>query len=691
MGVKSLWSLVRAVFPKTITEDCKTILSAAQRAASSSRTSHSSNVHVLVDVNALLHRAAHRTEDTASGPMMLADALRQRLDATVKQPLSSRRRQLKVVSLFVAVDGPPPLSKLLMQRERRMATAKRRRTTTSASRFNSLNFTPGSTFMMTLDGILARHISSTVNRNIKLECIYSGSRVPGEGETKIVEHMHRLASQQNNKDDLFVILTGDSDAIIHLLLATPEMRTGILNPDQRVAFLPSNMKQHLAPLFSNRGSAKVSTDLHRVQQDLALLFILAAGNDLLPSLEKTSFNALWIAYQDVIDSMAETSDASILYLLDVSASKLNLEPFARVLEKAEQLCCLHVGRPVESDRLEDLDTAMPVRNYIAKVARKAESIESVPVRKRIEQPSHPKLNISENSDTEVIASKPAAVPVSVEVPELSSEQNENAALYMDIVLWTLLGSTRGLTRDYRLMYFKHYGPNVAVLRKWIFAQLAEGKQAVFWDGPKAVSLNRNALVIPPEESQVVHSSFSKHISEFTERLQSEQDQSADAAAALPYPLHTRSNEQRALIPNKKETLLSSIQSFETLFQTMSAESSSQLYQPALKFATPCRARFVDSLKGLLTEKRANMSVDACMLPVAPPSMMNTRRYGDDGVVFAGPRKQGVCFEVMDAKTGKWVWVRDLNARVSEAKNGSANLRVDGLRGSSRKLLPSGDS
>ncbi|KAI8833059.1 hypothetical protein BJ741DRAFT_666697, partial [Chytriomyces cf. hyalinus JEL632] len=182
MGVKSLWSLVRAVFPQTIAEDCKSILSAAERAVSSSRTSHSSNVHVLVDVNALLHRASHRTEDTASGPMMLANALRQRLDATVKQPLSSRRNQMRVVSLFVAVDGPPPLSKLLMQRERRMATAKKRRTTTSASRFNSLNFTPGSTFMMTLDGILARHISATANRNIKLECVYSGSRVPGEGE-----------------------------------------------------------------------------------------------------------------------------------------------------------------------------------------------------------------------------------------------------------------------------------------------------------------------------------------------------------------------------------------------------------------------------------------------------------------------------------------------------------------------------
>ncbi|KAJ3217466.1 hypothetical protein HDU81_000824, partial [Chytriomyces hyalinus] len=334
MGVKSLWSLVRAVFPQTVVEDCKTIHSIADKAVSSSRTSHSSNVHVLVDVNALLHRAAHKIEDTASGPTMLAQALRQRLDATTKQPFSSRPSQMRVVSLFVAVDGPPPLSKLLMQRERRMATAKRRRTTTSASRFNSLNFTPGSTFMMTLDQTLARHICSTVNRNIKLrECIYSGSRVPGEGETKIVEHMHHLASQHNTKDDLFVIVTGDSDAIIHLLLAKPAMRTGILNPDQRAAFLPSNMKTHLAPLFPNM----VTRDLHRVQQDLALLFILASGNDLLPSLEKTSFNALWIAYQAVINSMAEIEETPVSYLLDVAASKLNLETFARVLEKAEQL------------------------------------------------------------------------------------------------------------------------------------------------------------------------------------------------------------------------------------------------------------------------------------------------------------------------------------------------------------------
>ncbi|KAJ3234134.1 hypothetical protein HDU81_001695 [Chytriomyces hyalinus] len=498
------------------------------------------------------------------------------------------------------------------------------------------------------------------------------------------------------------------------------MRMGILNPDQRVAFLPSNMKTHLAPLFPKI----VTRDLHRVQQDLALLFILASGNDLLPSLEKTSFNALWIAYQAVINSMAEMEETPVPHLLDVAASKLNLETFARVLEKAEQLVAdgvvymsgrvsdaylkgfllgdehsSHAYVPVqaeplesESNGLEDLDALVAVRNDVTKFAPKLGLIEDAPAQKRNEEASRPleQSNVSdvEDSVVSVIGNKRANSPVSVQVRELSSEQNENVSLYMDIILWTLLGSTRGLTRDYRLMYFKKYGPTASTLRKWIVTQLAEGKQAVFWDGPKAVSLKRNALVIPPEECQVVHSSFSKHISEFTQRLQTEQDQSADAA--LPYRMNTRSTDERALIPNKKETLLRSILSFETGFQTMDTESALQLYQPALKFATPCRARFADSVKGLLTEKRAKMTVDGSLLPTLPStSTMNIRQYRDDNITFLERRTQGVCFEVMEEKTGKWVWVRDVTVRAIEAKNAIADSRVNVFPEASNQRFPSG--
>ncbi|KAJ3234135.1 hypothetical protein HDU81_001696 [Chytriomyces hyalinus] len=230
MGSKSLWSLMRYMFLRAIIKDCNSVLSAGERAASSSRRPYSPNVHALVDVNSLLHREAHRVEDMPSGARMLAHAVRKRLDDAIGDPITSwknpREYPMKVASLFVAVDGPPPLSKLLMQRERQMTSSKK--------------------------------------------------------QTKIVERKLRQASHPWNMGDRFLILTGNSDAIIHLLLAPPEFRTGILDLDEK----------------------------------------------------DSSLNALWIAYQDVINSMAKTEEKPVLYLLDVAASKLNLETLALILQKA---------------------------------------------------------------------------------------------------------------------------------------------------------------------------------------------------------------------------------------------------------------------------------------------------------------------------------------------------------------------
>ncbi|KAJ3221205.1 hypothetical protein HDU81_010819 [Chytriomyces hyalinus] len=303
VNIVSLWSLMRTLFPQAIIKDCSSVHAAAERAASSSRLPYSSNLHALVDVNSLLRREARSVENTPSGARMLAHVVRWRLDDAIRDLITSRKNP----------------------RQNPMTVAS-----------FSLNFTPGSTFMMTLDAVVADHICYIADRHSALrECIYSGSRVPGEGDTKIVEHMLRQASRPWNMGDFFLILTGSSDAILHLLLAPPEFRTGIVDLDERVAFLPANMEEHLAPLFPN--SEKAPTDVHHVQQDLALLFLLAFGNDHLSALENASFNALWIAYQDIINSMAKVRDSSVLYLLDVPAAKLKLETLALILEKAEQL------------------------------------------------------------------------------------------------------------------------------------------------------------------------------------------------------------------------------------------------------------------------------------------------------------------------------------------------------------------
>ncbi|TPX71276.1 hypothetical protein CcCBS67573_g06270 [Chytriomyces confervae] len=499
MGVKSLWTIMRSMFPQTVGDDVSTVQAAANHFATASQepASNSSNVHILVDVNGMLHRAAHRVEDNATGSKKVLDTLAVLLDFFVKEPTTAKQKPFRVVSMFVAVDGPPPFSKLTMQRARRMAESKRR-SATNASRFNPANFTPGAMFMLTLDAALIHHACCAVTRTSCIkEYVYSGSRVPGEGETKIVKQLHSLASDPRHQHDIFITVTGDSDAIIHLLLTGPETRAGILNQDQKLAFSTPKMTRHLEPLFPNLGSkTAAAAGLYRVQQDLALLFILSSGNDLLPSLEETSFNALWIAYQDVINSTAQKDNDSILFLLDVAAAKLNFETFARVLEKAQQLVLNEIVNEkgvVSEVYLNSLAGVGVHSSHVYVSAAASKSANLAPVTASSEMQKNEESQNSEIEDADVEDSERKS-DISSDEGGNSNAQNETASQYMDALMWTLLGNTRGQIRDYRHMYMHHHGPTVSVLKAWLSAQMTGGREGVFWDGPNATNVVANALV-----------------------------------------------------------------------------------------------------------------------------------------------------------------------------------------------------
>ncbi|KAI8833061.1 hypothetical protein BJ741DRAFT_612751 [Chytriomyces cf. hyalinus JEL632] len=533
MGVKSLWTIMRSLFPQIVGEDVSTV----------------------------------QLEDNATGPKKVLDTLGVLLDFFVKEPPAAKQKPFRVVSMFVAVDGPLPFSKLTMQRARRVAESKRRPATNS-SRFNPTNFTPGATVMLTLDAALTHHACCAVTRTSSIrECVYSGS------PTKIVKQLHSLASDTRYQDDIFITITGDSDAFIHLLLTGPETRAGILNQDQKTA-----------------------AGLHRVQQDLALLSILSSGNDLLPSLDDTSFNALWIAYQDVINSTAQTDDDSVSFLLDVPAAILNFETFARGLHSS------HV--------------------YVSAASKTANAA--------------PGQN-SEGDDADVEDSEAKSENSSDEGGN-SKTQNETASQYMDALMWTSLGNTRGQMRDYQHKYMHHNGPTVSVLKTWLSAQMAEGREGIFWDGPNATNVTANALVpalcavsvIPAEQSQVMHKSYSKWISEFSHLLEvgKEEAMSVDAKT-------------------KNESLLSNVLAFETRFKAMDARS---LYQPVLKFASPCRL---------------------LQLMLAPlPPFPNNRNSNTAALYFAQRGRRGLCFETLDAGTERWIWLDDVAARIKRAKSGA---------------------
>ncbi|KAJ3059513.1 hypothetical protein HDU98_004491 [Podochytrium sp. JEL0797] len=195
MGVTGLWTLMKVFSPEAILECAHA--GAALSLSSSVTPSRTPRVHVLLDVNALLHRAtfaAAKAGGDDSAAAFVATVLR-RLDHVLFSRQKHGARRAAIRSVFIASDGPPPLSKLVLQRVRRLATAKKRRTSTAALRFNALHFTPGAPFMAQLDRSLAFYAATLLQRNPDIsECTVSGSRTPGEGEIKIVDRLADLVA-----------------------------------------------------------------------------------------------------------------------------------------------------------------------------------------------------------------------------------------------------------------------------------------------------------------------------------------------------------------------------------------------------------------------------------------------------------------------------------------------------------------
>ncbi|KAJ3165814.1 hypothetical protein HK101_012071 [Irineochytrium annulatum] len=165
----------------------------------------------------------------------------------------------------------------------RLRRDKRKRTKSAAVQvaFDTNHFTPGTIFMNQLETRSAE-ITSLIRNHVgrEVEVIWSGSHTPGEGEMKLWSYMHRIHSAWSTSRPAkrhpfppnFVILTTDSDAYVQSLL-TPNAGALVLNYNSRRCFRAPDLPASL-------GAAAGAT----VGQDLALLSLLALGNDLVPSM-----------------------------------------------------------------------------------------------------------------------------------------------------------------------------------------------------------------------------------------------------------------------------------------------------------------------------------------------------------------------------------------------------------------------
>jgi hypothetical protein len=149
--------------------------------------------------------------------------------------------------IAVVFDGPAPVAKLPEQRKRRKdtplpppnklcVTCKGKGPYANPAPFNSSMLTTGSSFMLDLE----ERIFQTVQRygeEKRLGHVYlSGTRVPGEGETKIVAYWNQLAANRKQREVPRLFPTGDtSDATAAAPGEEMEERIVVISSDSDVA------------------------------------------------------------------------------------------------------------------------------------------------------------------------------------------------------------------------------------------------------------------------------------------------------------------------------------------------------------------------------------------------------------------------------------------------------------------------
>lgn len=217
---------------------------------------------------------------------LLAQAVCEKIDAYLK--LIEPKR------VIIAFDGVPPMAKIKQQRERRFKSWLMPNKT---SGWNTLQITPGTSFMTYLDTVLKKHFANYAAQYVFFKL--STSVEPGEGEHKIFQHIRDEPEVHQNTNTLVYGL--DSDLIV---LSLNHLQYGHIRLLREApAFMLEDRELHvldIPKLAEGIGELIGPTKLPDY-----ILMTLFLGNDFMPhfpalNLRTTGFDTLLKTYQQCI-------------------------------------------------------------------------------------------------------------------------------------------------------------------------------------------------------------------------------------------------------------------------------------------------------------------------------------------------------------------------------------------------------
>jgi hypothetical protein len=213
--------------------------------------SHDRFDHVLVDMNQILHGILRRARGEDHAIKLLMYELDQVLVLT--NPTQS---------LVLAIDGPAPAAKIATQRKRRFALLRNtqfklkhfdklrlskkeraRRLRSYQSELRSLQLTPGTESIQTMEQTVLYwawqrlHTQGRPYSKIlpRLKIYISSSRVPGEGEIKLLEWVNNFRGYlSKNAGQSIALVGGDADLLLEAMVIPPSWTHNVfvLRPDE---------------------------------------------------------------------------------------------------------------------------------------------------------------------------------------------------------------------------------------------------------------------------------------------------------------------------------------------------------------------------------------------------------------------------------------------------------------------------
>jgi len=228
---------------------------------------------------------------------------------------------IKPTRVFIAFDGIPPMAKVKQQRERRFKGWLAQ----TPSAWNTIQITPGTTFMNKLDKGLTHYFRNHASRfeSFKL----STSKEAGEGEHKLFEWIR--THPEIHKDKKTLIYGLDSDLIV---LSLQHLQYGEIRLLREApAFMLSDRELHILdiPLLATAIEEVIGKD----KLSDYILMTLFLGNDFMPhfpaiQLRTTGFDILFQTYVSTIAPNEQLYNEDINWPI--------LEKFIQALARKEE-------------------------------------------------------------------------------------------------------------------------------------------------------------------------------------------------------------------------------------------------------------------------------------------------------------------------------------------------------------------